>query len=425
MTVDQIFARMTGAETASARLDALQEMTDLYRNGTLEVPQSCGNVNNHIHTTFSFSPYSPAAAAYMAWKNGLVTAGIMDHDSLAGAREFIRAGEILELATTIGFECRVDFSKTPFGDRRLNNPDQDGVAYVTLHGIPHGNIDAAEAFLAPYREKRNLRNRKMTDNLNALLAPLNISVDFDRDILPLSQAAAGGSVTERHLLFAVAGKLMERYPDPAEMIAALRGMGVAVSAKAEAQQLDPANPFKQYDLLGVLKGNMVEKFYIPATEECPDVTEFLRVAEKLGGIAAYAYLGDVGDSVTGDKKAQAFEDAFLDDLIPYIKELGFRAVTYMPTRNTPAQLSRLRKLCQDNDLFEISGEDINSPRQSFQNPLILTPDFAHLVRATWALIGHERAATLSQEDGMFTPETLAAMPTLEERTEHFAKIGLQ
>lgn len=425
MTVDQIFARMTGAETASARLDALQEMTDLYRNGTLEVPQSCGNVNNHIHTTFSFSPYSPAAAAYMAWKNGLVTAGIMDHDSLAGAREFIRAGEILELATTIGFECRVDFSKTPFGDRRLNNPDQDGVAYVTLHGIPHGNIDAAEAFLAPYREKRNLRNRKMTDNLNELLAPLNISVDFDRDILPLSQAAVGGSVTERHLLFAVAGKLMERYPDPAEMIAALRGMGVAVSAKAEAQQLDPANPFKQYDLLGVLKGNMVEKFYIPATEECPDVTEFLRVAEKLGGIAAYAYLGDVGDSVTGDKKTQAFEDAFLDDLIPYIKELGFRAVTYMPTRNTPAQLSRLRKLCQDNDLFEISGEDINSPRQSFQNPLILTPDFAHLVRATWALIGHERAATLSQEDGMFTPETLAVMPTLEERTEHFAKIGLQ
>ena len=29
--------------------------------------------------------------------------------------------------------------------------------------------------------------------------------------------------------------------------------------------------FYEYDLLGVLKSHLVEKFYIPATSECPPV----------------------------------------------------------------------------------------------------------------------------------------------------------
>ena len=37
----------------------------------------------------------------------------------------------------------------------------------------------------------------------------------------------------------------------------------------------------------------------------------------------------------------------------------------MPTRNTMEQLTRLRRLCDENGLFQVSGEDINSPRQSF------------------------------------------------------------
>ncbi len=42
----------------------------------------------------------------MADRAGLVTAGIMDHDSISGAKEFIEAGAVLGLPTTIGAECR-------------------------------------------------------------------------------------------------------------------------------------------------------------------------------------------------------------------------------------------------------------------------------------------------------------------------------
>ena len=85
-------------------------------------------VNNHIHTTYSFSPYTPAMAVEMAKMNGLETAGCMDHDSAGGSWEFIEAGKKYGMPVTVGVECRVDMSKTPLNGRRINNPDQDSVA---------------------------------------------------------------------------------------------------------------------------------------------------------------------------------------------------------------------------------------------------------------------------------------------------------
>ena len=80
------------AATAEERLEALRQVKKMHDEGMLPAPAEGKYVNNHIHTTYSFSPYSPTKAVYTAWMNGLVTAGIMDHDSVAGAEEFIEAG---------------------------------------------------------------------------------------------------------------------------------------------------------------------------------------------------------------------------------------------------------------------------------------------------------------------------------------------
>ena len=41
-------------------------------------------------------------------------------------------------------------------------------------------------------------------------------------------------------------------------------------------------------------------------------------------------------------------------------------------------------------MFQISGEDINSPRQSFIIRAMENPMFANLIDATWKLIEHEK-----------------------------------
>ena len=179
------------------------------------------------------------------------------------------------------------------------------------------------------------------------------------------------------------------------------------------------NEVYEYDLLGALKSDMVEKFYIDATEECPDVRDVLALAKDIGGISAYAYLGDVGNSVTGDKKTQKFEDDYLDELFEVISGLGYNAVTYMPSRNTYEQLTRIRKLCGEYKLFQISGEDINSPRQKFICEAQRNPEFANLYDATLALIGHEQAATENIENAMFSDSTVAKLPDLKERIQYY------
>lgn len=408
------------------RITALRAQLELFRDGELECPTPTDFVNNHIHTIYSFSPYSPTGAAYTAWINGLTTAGIMDHDSIAGGHEFIKAAGYLDIAATVGFECRVSMANTPFNGKRLNNPDQNSVAYVTCHGIPHQNIDKAQAWLAPYREKRNLRNKKMVDNINKLLEGTNVSLDFEKDVVPLSQSENGGSITERHILYGLSFRMTAALGKGKPIVDFLASqLSITVGGNNEKALLDAANPDYEYSLLGVLKANMVEQFYIEATDECPDVTEFIAFATEIGAIPAYAYLGDVGDSVTGDKKTQKFEDDFLDELVPWVSKAGFLALTYMPTRNTPQQLARLIDLCEANGLFQISGEDINSPSQSFICEALTLPQFGHLITNTWALIGHEKAATANLEDGMFTAKTLAAMPSLHQRIEHFAALGRQ
>ena len=377
-------------------INELREIYEATLRGERPAPEDTIYVNNHIHTTYSFSPYNPTAAVYMAWQNGLKTAGIMDHDSVGGAREFLEAAQVIGMPVTCGVECRVDMSKTALNGRRINNPDQKSVAYVAMHGIPHQNIEKVDAFFAPYREKRNERNRKMCKNITDLVAPYGLSLDFDADVLPLSNYEKGGSVTERHILYALAKKITARYETPAQVVRFLKDeMHLAISDKVcdQIANGDQTPEYYEYDILGALKSNMVEKFYIDATDECPDVLDFVKMVHENGGIAAYAYLGDVGQSVTGDKKAQTFEDAYLDELVEVIKECGFDAITYMPTRNTAEQLDRLTKLCEDNGFFQISGEDINSPRQSFRCKAQDNPAFGHLIDATYTLIGYETLAS--------------------------------
>ncbi|NLX92322.1 MAG: PHP domain-containing protein [Clostridiales bacterium] len=375
------------------RLTTLKKIILSEKEPPVVLPQYA---NNHIHTTYSFSPYSPTAAVYFARQAGLETAGIMDHDSIGGAEEFIAAGKIAGVATTIGLECRVSVEGTPLEGLTVNNPDQKSNAYMALHGIPHTQINYLQDVFAPLREKRNSRNKKMLEKINRLVSAYGLVLDFDKDVLPISQYAVGGSVTERHLLY-VLGEKFSNVVGKHKIAAVLEhDFKISLSKKQKEQLNDPQNPYFLYDLLGILKSSLVEKIYIPATDECMHISDLSCLAAKTGALLCYSYLGDVGKSITGDKKAQKFEDDYLDLLFDVIQEQKINAVTYMPSRNTPEQLRQIQKMCRERGITEISGEDINSPRQKFVCEQLAEPQFTHLIDATWNLIAREKAETQRQ-----------------------------
>ena len=391
----------------------------------MDAPKT-GEINNHIHTIYSFSPYTPAMAALKSRDAGLEAAGSVDHDSIGAAEEMLAACGILGIGGCVGFEVRVSFKDGPLGNKKLNNPDSEGIAYMTVQGIPRQSIKKAAEFLVPIRAERFKRTKRMAENANVLLREAGLGeIDFDRDIREKSCYDAGGEITERHLLAAAAEKLIARYGrGPALSDGLKAAFGVDPGPKIAALLSDPDNPHCLFDLLGVLKTAFLPRVFIQGGEaECIPARKVTEFALSIGAIPAYAYLGDVGESPTGDKKAEKFEDDFLEALFDELKAIGYRAVTYMPPRNTAEQLLRVRQLCREQGFMEISGVDINSSRQSFNCPKVLEPDFRHLVDTTWALIAHERLATADPRLALFSPENPLAAEPLERRLEIYAEKG--
>lgn len=383
-------------------------------------------VNNHVHTTYSFSPYTPSSAAFHAWKAGLGAVGIMDHDSISGAEEILEAAKILGIASTAGFEVRVNMYGTALEGKKINNPDSHNIAYMAVHGVPKNKFPLVEAFLAPLAYERNLRNREEVEKLNELIAPYPIEpIDFDRDVYAKSNAAIRGSITERHILYALAEKITDRYGKGEKTVHFLeKEMKLALGGKIRQFLMDGENPHYLYDLLGVMKANFLPRFFIqPTHDECINVQLVVNFANSIGVIPAYAYLGDITESATGDKKAEKFEDDYLDLLFDELKRIGFKAVTYMPPRNTKEQLKRIQKLCKLHGFMEISGVDINSSRQTFNCPEVLDPDFEHLIDATWALIAHEKLTDGDAALSLFSPDNPLASLSLEDRIARYSIAG--
>ena len=389
-------------------------------------------INNHIHTIYSFSPYTPAMAALQARNAGLAAAGSVDHDSIGAADEMLEACAVLGIGGCVGFETRVSFKTgadgkaSPFAERKINNPDSKGFVYMTVQGVRRQSIVQAAEFLNPIREQRLKRTEKMTVSANAVLKDAGFcEIDFQRDVCNMSKYAEGGGITERHLLAAAARIIIDKYGKGSDLVQALKTrLGIAVPVKIESQLSQADNPHYLYDLLGLLKQDFLQKIFIqPDEKECVPAKDVISFAESIGAIPSYAYLGDVGESPTGDKRAEKFEDDYIEELFAELSRLGYRAVTYMPPRNTLEQLTKLQRLCRETGFMEITGVDINTSRQSFNCPEVLKNEFRHLLDTTWALIAHERLATVDKRFGLFSGENPLAALSLKERLVLYAGFG--
>ena len=264
----------------------------------------------------------------------------------------------------------------------------------------------------------------MAERANKILTDLGLEpFDPQADMVGISQYENGGGITERHLLAAMASALIRGFGRGPALTEGLAQMGVEIPESLARVLSDADNPHLMYDLLGVLKANYLDRIYIQPTDELPSAAEVVEFADSVGAIATYAYLGDVSASPTGDKKAEKFEDDFLDDLFEHMEAIGLRAVTYMPPRNTPEQLARIHALAAAHGMLEISGVDINQPRQRFTCEELRRPEFADLNEATWALVAHEALSSVDPSlhllgrTGRLTPEALA------ERISQYAPLG--
>jgi hypothetical protein len=195
-------------------------------------------------------------AALRAREAGLAAAGSVDHDSAAASEEMIAACAILGIGGCSGFEVRVSFKGSgpggpgPFARRKINNPDSEGIAYMTVQGIPRRGLPRAAEFLRPIREERLKRTRAMSLRAGELLREGGLGeIDFDREVRGASLFDRGGGITERHRLQAAGHRFIQMYGKGPALLEGLREkLGIGASPRIRDCLSDPGTPHYLYDL---------------------------------------------------------------------------------------------------------------------------------------------------------------------------------
>ncbi len=278
-------------------------------------PAETQNVNLHAHSFYSFNATgaSPSRIAYESRCAGLWAAGLCDFDVLDGLEEFLRAGLVLSLRTTVHLETRAFFAE--FAKVEINSPGEPGVTYIMGGGFPTvpASHESTGKFLGELRRRATARNRALIDRINSRLPP--IAVDYRADVLPLTPA---GNPTERHIIRAYCRKAAVVFPDHG---ARFWADVLAISPSASEKLIrDPVALEEKVRARLVKKGGLG---YEPPNEKSfPPVDQFIRWVLDCSAIPLVTWLD-------GTSPGEMDANAMLDVLCAK----GAEGVNIIPDRN--------------------------------------------------------------------------------------------
>lgn len=348
--LEQQLDRFNLAERKAALKQILAGLAD----GRIKVKPVGRRVNLHAHTFFSFNcyGYSPSKFAWLAKKEGLAAAGIVDFDVLDGADEFLDAAAALNVRGCASIETRVYVPE--FSDLVINSPGEPGIAYHMGSAVPFGTLSGAgKVFLDRLKETAQRRNREMMERVNAYLDPVRL--DYEKDVLPLTPA---GNPTERHLCLAYARKARVVCKDDMALLAFWKDK---LGCSLHPQDF-PESPA----LLNAIRAKTMKKggpgYVAPdagAFATMQQMNEFVLAA---GGIPTLAWL----DGTTEGEQQ-------IERLLDIAMNTGVAALNIIPDRNfTPGvedqKLANLRQvvaLADARGLPILVGTEMNSFGQKF------------------------------------------------------------
>lgn len=305
------------------RREALERLTADYRHilGTEGT-----NINMHIHSFFSYNTdgYSPSRIAWEMRKAGLYAAGLCDFDVLDGLEEFIHAGLMLGLRTSVNLETRAYLKE--YADVDITSPGEHGVTYIMGAGfareLPEDSLQAKG--LKGYRERARMRNVELVERINSHLP--DIAIDYEKDVLPLTPT---GSATERHIVRAYINKanLVFEHTNAEFWSKILERSLSEGSYGEETSKFAGACPARDAPALEeAVRAKLVKRGGIgykpPSVDTFPPVDEFIDWVASCGAIPMITWLDGTSE---GEKDGRA--------MLECMKAKGAAALNIVPDRN--------------------------------------------------------------------------------------------
>ena len=367
------------------RSRALGELIRLADAGEITLPQPGSEMNLHCHTFNSYNAYgySPSKFAWLARKQGLAVAGIVDFDGLDGLEEFYEAARRLNLKACVGMETRVFVPE--FADKEINSPGEPGISYHMGVGFPGRELTGASGdFLKRLQQTAQERNRGLMERVNAYLRP--VELDYERDVLKLTP---GGNPTERHLCAAYARKARATFADDA-------GLAGFWAEKLGAEKDTVASWLPEgKDLINLIRAKTMKQggvgYVQPGAGSFPPVAQMNEFIRAAGGIPTPTWLNGMS---AGEKQTEELLEVGLSG--------GVGAINIIPDRNYGegaggekdeklANLQQVVKVAEKLNLPVVVGTEMNSPGQKFVDALQskeLKPLLPIFLKGAYIAYGH-------------------------------------
>jgi hypothetical protein len=418
--VEQLEQKLDSYDLAE-RKETLELLVQKARRGRIDFPSAHQLVNLHCHSFFSYNArgYSPSKFAWLARRQGLTAAGIVDFDVLDGLEEFLEAGRMLNLRTCVGLETRVFIPE--LADKQINSPGEPGVAYYMAVGFTAADLPALprghslQQFLLSLRQTAQLRNRQLMQRVNSYLAP--VELDHEKDVLPLTPA---GNPTERHLSLAYARKAHMLFRDTAQLVRFW-----ADKLAVGADRLLPYLP-EGIELINLIRAKTMKQggvgYVQPDKGSFPPLDRTNDFFLAAGAIPTFPWL---------DGFSEAEKD--IERLLGIAIASGTAAVNIVPDRNfTPgvkdqklANLYSFVNLACKMHLPVIVGTEMNSPGQKFVDDFAseeLAPLVPVFLKGAYIIYAHSALQRYCRL-GYTSRWAKGHFPDPTERNDFFEEVG--
>lgn len=422
MVDPKITERITVLETElndydpGIRSRALSELATMVQEGAIAPTPEADVANMHCHSFHSFNMKnnSPSSLAWIARKNGIKLAGIVDFDTLGGVEEFLAACDQVGVRGSAGLETRVFIPE--FASREINSPGEPGVCYLMGTGFISGEAPPeVRGILNDLRRRAEERNRGMVARINGFLHPLTI--DYQEDVLPLTPS---GNATERHIVTAYVQKAAGTIPDPLPFWAVKLG----VTIQELRNRGDDAPEF-----LNLIRSRLMKRggsgYVPPGPETFPPIDQFLRLVTACGALPCAAWLDGTSEG----------EEA-IEELLEFLINRGIVALNIIPDRNWNIPDPELRRVKLRNlyRVVELAGElalplNVGTEMNSYGQKLVDdfdSPELAPVRRAfldgAYFIYGH----TLFQRNlrlGYMSDWAATHMSLRSTRNDFYTRIG--
>jgi hypothetical protein len=396
------------------RKQALLSLLELIEQRKIILPEPGMDINLHCHTFFSYNTYgySPSKFAWLARKQGLAVAGVVDFDVLDALQEFLDAARLLGLKGCAGLETRVYIPE--FSTRVINSPGEPGISYHMGVGFPRANLPAGQKeFLNSLREMAQKRNQDLMHRVNKYLHP--VKLDYEQDVLVLTPS---GNATERHVCLAYARKAQKLFGGTDELA---KFWTDKLGTNAHALGLPEGR-----DLLNTIRAKTMKRdgvgYVQPDAGSFPRLDNTNRFLLAAGAIPTITWLDGTSDG-----------ERAIEELLQVAMSTGAAALNTIPDRNygpgTPdvklQNLYAVVELAEKLHLPLVVGTEMNSPGQKFVDSFTskeLSPLVPVFLKGAYIVYAH---SVLQQQCGFgYTSEwAYKNFADVAEKIDFFHKLG--